>query len=195
VSKIFYVDVETTGTNYQEHDIIQLAGIIEISGKIVDRFCYDIKPYRFDNVSEEALKIQGITLEDLQLGFEPAVVYGELIRKLEKYVDRYNKADKFSPAGYNTRFDCQFLKKFFERNNDKYYGSWFNWNLIDPFPVLHFLDYMGVVQLNNYKLGHVCETFGIPIDQAHNAKSDIAATRQLIQMVEEMLRKGTDNLK
>jgi len=43
-------------------------------------------------------------------------------------------------------------------------------------------DFQGQLSLPNYKLQTVCEHFGVQID-AHDALSDIKATRELLQMI------------
>lgn len=53
-------------------------------------------------------------------------IYKQFVDLLSKYVDRYNKKDKFFLAGYNiASFDNSFLRAWFIQNGDKYFGSWF----------------------------------------------------------------------
>lgn len=42
--KLFYYDLETTGTNYWQHSIHQIAGIIEIDGIEKERFEINLQP-------------------------------------------------------------------------------------------------------------------------------------------------------
>ena len=82
--------------------------------------------------------------------------------------------------------------EFFAKNGDVYYGSWFNWKRIDPLGVLYFMDGMGKISLPNYKLETVCDHFGIKID-AHDAISDIRATKQLIDILDKLLFKERED--
>lgn len=51
MSKIIYLDTETTGLDKEKNDVIQVAGIIEIDGKEVERFNIFCQPFSFENVS------------------------------------------------------------------------------------------------------------------------------------------------
>lgn len=182
LSKIFYFDVETTGLNPEQNAIIQLAGIIVVNGKVMEEFEFKIAPFDTDQISQEALDVHGYSLEQIKEFTHPSVVYLQLLKIFSKYVEKFDKSDKMTPAGYNVRFDMEFLKNFFLKNGDVYFGSWLNWKMIDPLPILHFIDFAGAISLPDYKLVTVCSYFGIEI-QAHDALSDIRATRQLISLL------------
>ena len=180
--KIFWFDVETTGLNPEQQDIVQLAFLIEIDGSIVESGNMLMQPFNYDTISQESLDIHGRTIDEIKKYPDPRKIYAELIRVLEKYVDRYDKADKFHHAGYNSRFDLDFLKQFFIKNKDKYFGSWFNYRAVDPLSLLYTLDGIDKVSIPNYKLETVCKYFDIPI-KAHDALSDITATRALTKHI------------
>jgi DNA polymerase III subunit epsilon len=177
--KILYFDTETTGISPEKNDIVQLSGMVEIDGKVVEEFNLRCQPFSFENVQREALEVTGLTLTDLMSYPKPDVLYDEFIDILMRYVDKYDKNDKFYPAGYNVRFDLEFMNQFFKKNGDNYWGSFCNWKAIDGLPMMHFLELCNHVSLPNYKLSTVCEFFGIEID-AHDALSDIRATKQLL---------------
>ena len=177
--KILYLDVETTGLKPDIHDIIELAYIIEVNGEIKERACLNIQPFSYDNIEPEALKVSGHTAEQLRSFLTPRDAYRIFIEALGKHVDKYDRADKFYPAGFNAGFDLEFLNQFFLKNGDKYFGSWHNWQTIDPRPILIFLNYMGKINLPKYNLEEACKHFDIPI-VSHSAESDIEATRILL---------------
>jgi|TARA_Y100000034_G_scaffold19875_2_gene22613 DNA polymerase III epsilon subunit-like protein len=178
--KVFYFDVETTGFDPVKNDITQIAGIIEIDGQTKDRFNMRCQPLNWDNINEQALAITGVSREKLKEYPLPGVIHKRLLALLGKYVDKHDRSDKFYMAGYNAiRFDADFLSNFFKKQNDDYFGSWFNWKIIDPFPVLYFWEWLGKIKLESYKLEAVCKYYNIEID-AHDAFSDISATRKLI---------------
>ena len=179
MNKVLYFDVETTGLDPVKQDIIQIAGLIEIDNVVVEEFEFKVAPVNPENATPEALDVHGYDLVTI-MQFPPhSHVYNSLIELFSKYIDKYNKADKFTPAGYNVRFDMDFLKNFFLKHNDKYFGSWFNYKMVDPLPVLHYAEWAQKISLENYKLVTVCERFGIEL-QAHDALSDIRATREVL---------------
>lgn len=180
MKKILYIDVETSGLDSKTNDILQIAGLIEINGEIKEKFNYFMQPFDYTTIEESALAINKLTVAKLKTFESPRVVYFKLIKVFDKYIDKYNKKDKFSPAGYNVNFDRDFLNQFFIKNCDKYFGSYVDYHLIDPASVLALLEYKGLIELESYKLENVCDYFGIPI-KSHDAMEDITATHKLIQ--------------
>jgi DNA polymerase-3 subunit epsilon len=182
MKKTLYFDTETTGIDTSKHSMIQFSAIVDYDGEEVDSIDVLFQPYDEAVLEEEAFKKTGIT-EDQLLSFMSHSEGFQTVKSfLDKHIDKYNKADKFYSAGYNVRFDLEFLSAFFKYNGEKYgLGPYFNWKLVDPFPLLHIMDWKGKIKLPNYKLETVCEHFNIPISNAHNALDDIRATKQLIK--------------
>ncbi|GAB4284659.1 MAG: hypothetical protein Kow0081_1990 [Candidatus Dojkabacteria bacterium] len=180
--KVMYFDVETTGINPYLHEIIQIGIIIEINGEVVDQLNLKCQPTNWDVISPEALKITGNTIESLKKEMPAAEAYKKVDALLCKYIDQYDKTDKYYPAGYNVRFDLDFLGEFYRRNNNPYLGSIINWRYLDPLPMLYALDFKGKIKFPNYKLTTIAEVLKIPL-QAHDAFSDILATREIIRFL------------
>ncbi len=183
--KVLYIDTETTGRNPVKNDVIQISGFIEIDGIIKESFDLKCQPFSYENIEMEALAVNGQTVETLKTFETPRDTYNKFTKILGTYVNKFDRNDKFYVAGYNVRFDLDFLKSFFEKNNDVYFGSWFNWKCIDPLPILHFLEYQGKIKLDNYKLSTVCEYYKIELD-AHDAANDILATREVIKYLAKL---------
>lgn len=179
MAKLFYFDVETTGLNAYKNGIIQLACIVEIDGEVRCEKTWDIKTFPQDIIDDKALEINGKGRDDIYSFMHPEQAYGEIIACMTEFVDKFNRNDKFYPAGYNVKFDLDFLSAFFRKNNDNYFGSWFKSTPLDPMYYLAVLELKNKIKLENYKLETVCDNFGIKVD-AHDALSDIKATRELI---------------
>lgn len=180
MNKIMYFDTETTGTNEVKHDIIQLACIVEIDGEVKEEKEFRMRPIDANfQVEQEALIAHGFTEEQIRNFPDPRVTYGEIISFLSKYVDRFNKLDKFSPCGYNVDFDIRFLRQFFMKMGDKYYGSWFNWNVIDPLQIVKYMVGCGWIKPERNNLETIVKYFNLPEFKAHDAMADIRATREL----------------
>src|SRR5690606_5049961 len=107
----------------------------------------------------------------------------------DTYIDKYDKNDKFYPAGHNVQFDLDFLQEFWKKYGDQYgTGSYQNWRALDSRVMAHFLIMAGKLpELENMKLATLCNHFDIPIN-AHDAMSDITATRLLIRKMMEFIR-------
>ncbi len=185
--KLLYFDVETTGTDPNVHDIVQLSGLIEYDNVVVDGFNYAIRPGNFDVIDPKALEITGLSVEDLKNYPAPSAIYFHLLKVFENHINRYDKTDKFTPVAFNGKFDMDFLAAFFAKNEDKYFGAWMNWNLIDPLAVAryYFTFKKAETKPENYKLETLCQYFGIPL-KAHDAMNDIVATRLLLFKLREL---------
>jgi DNA polymerase-3 subunit epsilon len=186
MKKILYFDTETTGLNPQKNAVIQFAGIVEIDGNVQEEIEMKIAPMRDDVIEEKALEVHGMSVEQIKAFPSPKEQYEELKKILIKYVDPYNKNDKFTPAGYNVRFDMEMMHSFWKKNGDPYFGGLVNWKCIDALPIMYFLDFTEKVCLDDYKLSTVCDHYGISI-KAHDALSDIRATREAILKIREKM--------
>lgn len=184
MKKILYIDCETSGLNPVKHDILELGLMIEVNGIIKEKHDIFMQPFNYESIEEESLKINNLTIDKIRKFPHPRTVYPVLNKMFSKYVDRYDKNDKFSPAGYNVTFDLNFLSEFWIKNDDKYFGSFCNWRQrLDPLPLLAMLQFKDFCTFENLKLETVCKYFKIPLTEAHNALADIVATRELLNHI------------
>lgn len=181
--KVLYIDTETGGLNTEKAALLQLSGIVEIDGEVKEEFNFFIKPFENAEVTEEALKVQGRTFEDLkdEKYQDEKVKFEELKKILDRYVDKYDRADKFVVAGYNVEFDIKILQAFFKRQNDNYLFAYIKGQYIDPLKIIPLLQYYKIIpELENNKLETWCKHFGIDFE-AHDSLEDIRATRKIIK--------------
>jgi DNA polymerase III epsilon subunit-like protein len=101
--KVFWFDCETTGTIAGKHEAHQIAYAIEVDGKVVENGQLWVQPTRWETIEAEALAVSGVTVEILKTAkYEPVeVVHRKLTAILARYVDKFNRADKYYPAGYS----------------------------------------------------------------------------------------------
>lgn len=178
--KVLYLDTETTGLDPVVHDVIQIAGAIEIDGEPVDEFCLFAQPMNWENISQEALDLRGLNVDDLKAYPTAGQAYRELVRIWSKHINKYDRADKFAVAGQNVRFALDFMASFFRKQGDKYFGSWISWQPIDLMYLASILRYSGKLPVENLKLGTVAQALGIEF-QAHDALEDIRTTRTVLR--------------
>ena len=57
MSKLFFYDLETTGTRYWKNGIHQISGAIMIDGEIKEKFNFKVKPHKDCVIEDEALAI------------------------------------------------------------------------------------------------------------------------------------------
>ena len=185
IKRVFF-DLETTGVHFWRHGIHELAGCIEIDGKVEEEFNWYMKPDPRAVVEVEALAIAGKTLADLEDYPNMGFIYKLVVDMLGKYVNKFDKKDKFFLVGFNNAaFDNPFFRAWFKQNEDNYFGSWFWPNPIDVY-VLASEKLMDVrPEMENFKLATVCRKVGIEVDDSrlHEAQYDIYLTRQLYYAV------------
>lgn len=191
MNKIIFIDTETGGVNAEKSALIQLSGIIEVNGVEKEKFNFYIKPFENSEVNEKALEVQGRTLEELRTDkyIDESIIYKKFLEILDKYIDKYDKNDKFIVAGYNVKFDIDILKALFERNNNKFLFSYFNSSMLDPLYSVRLLQVAGMLPvLENNKLETWCKYFNIEL-KAHDSLQDITATKKLIEKLVELIKK------
>ena len=181
--KVLYIDTETTGLEPGRHGIIQLAALMEYGGDVVDTFNMKFQPHEGALINPEALKVSGTDPEELKKRTSSSDAYRDFLKFLDRHIAKFDKTDKAYPAGYNVTFDMSFLDAWFRHHGNQYgTGSYQNWKMLDPLPLLRVWDFLGTIALPDYKLQTVCTAYGIALE-AHDALSDILATRELLGMV------------
>lgn len=185
--KLFFLDLETTGVNPGRNGIHQMSGMIVIDGEIKEEFDIKVRPNPKAVIEKQALDVAGVTEEQV-LSYPPMEqVYREkLIPMLDKYIDQFNKLDKFFIVGYNNaHFDNDFFRGFFLQNGDKYFGSYFWANCFDCMVLA--TPHLAAIrpQMENFKQGTVAKHLGINVDETrlHDALYDIRICKAIYDKV------------
>jgi len=182
IMKNCYIDVETGGIDPNSCALLQIGVMIEIHGEVVEQKDFKVAPFPKDEIYDDALKVNNLTKEEIKKFPKPDEVYDELIELLSRYVNRYSKHDKFFFTGYNSHaFDMPFLRKFFEKNGDKYFGSWFFYPSIDVMILAAQALMKKRSHMIDFKLFTVAQALGVSPDTAllHDAVYDIKLTREV----------------
>lgn len=184
--KILFFDLETTGLLPGKHGIHQISGEICIDKKTKERFNFKVRPNPKAEIVKEALDVAGVTQEQVLQYPEMGVVFKQFTDMLGKYVNKFDKKDKFFLAGYNNAaFDNNFLRGWFLQNGDKYFGSWFWSNTIDVMVLATV--YLAPVRddMENFKLVTVANRMGINTDETklHDADYDIHLTKAIFDKI------------
>lgn len=175
--KELFIDTETTGISPQA-GIWQIAGIIRIDGEVKEEFDLKCDIFEDDVVEPEAMSMANMTTKDLSKLPDPAETYESLIKILERYVDRYDKRDKFQFIGYGAEYDAKALRRWFEGFGDHYFGSWFWHPWICVMTLAAYAMRETRFRMPNFKLGTVLDYAGIKVadDRLHDALYDIRQT-------------------
>ena len=170
--KRVFIDVETTGTDPKIHAIHQVSGCIEIDGVIKEYFDYNVRPFDGAVIDPMALEVGNVTFEQvMQYKYSDEEAYCMLYRIFKKYVNPFNKKDKFSFVGYNAHFDKQFMYELWTRNADSYFFSMVWSNHLDVMVLAsEALEEIRPTMVD-FKLMTVARELGIEIDESklHNS--------------------------
>lgn len=191
--KMFYFDLETGGLDSKKSPILQFAGKIEVNGIEVEEVEWFIKPPDWKLCDPVALDINGIYKkweENPELFVTEQEFYEQLLKLLNRYINRFDKLDKFYLVGYNSHaFDAQFLRALFLAYNNNFFGSYF-WNPSVDVMLLAMAACIGQRHnLGDFKLATVAQSLGIKVDpnRLHDGMYDIELTREIFQILKESL--------
>lgn len=186
--KKFFFDVETTGLNPRVNSIHQLAYCIEVDGKIIESGNLRIKPHPKAVIEEEALKIGGVTEEQIQAYPSMEDQFKVLTKILNEYVDPYSKGDKFFMIGFKSAsFDDEFLKKYFDLMKSAFFYYFYASSIDVSCLAAQYL--MNIrSSMPSFKLARVAKTVGIEVDDTklHDAEYDVYLTREVYNVVSKI---------
>jgi len=180
LSRICWLDTETTGLA-PGCDIIQIAGLVEIDGEIVHEFNINARPFPDTIIEDSALEVIKKTREQIAAYPPPQDALAVLESVLCRYINKFDKNDKFVLGGHNIGFDLDKMVQFYKKCNNNYLGSWFHFRYkLDTLAIIQALQVAGVMppQSSN-KLIDIATVMKIPLPQAHDAMFDIRATREI----------------
>jgi DNA polymerase-3 subunit epsilon len=204
--KMLFIDVETTGVNPERHGLIQISGCVQIGEKVRESFDYFVRPFPQDMVDLAALEVTGMNPRQFlspdhpdhlavpgQNFEDPKEIFDRLATLFAHYVNKFDKADKFQFVGYNAHsFDMPFLRRFWEKNGDRFFGSWFWYPCLDVMLVWAQILQPVRAELPNFKLATVARHCGITVDdrRLHDSRYDIELTRELWLSARRIINRG-----
>lgn len=189
--RYLWCDVETTGIDAEKFSAFQIAFILVDNGKDYGERCFKFNPL-FDKIlyDEDAGKIHGYTREQIESLPPESEIAPNIIRFLNDAANLFSadggRHEKMVFAGYNSdEFDWNHVKAVLERNGarmeDYFRGK------ADVFrQVKSAGTERKIPWLTNRKLETVCAHLGINMDKAHDALSDIRATREVAKTLHRL---------
>lgn len=187
--KYYYVDVETTGLEAKKCDIIQISYIIEDRNIVKDSGTVTMQPVDYSTIQTKALEVNGMSIEKIKT-FQPARDgHLEYLEPLCRYIDQDDPKDQYTIVAYNAAFDSEFIRQNFWKNGNKHFGRLFDYRAVDPMNIVLYLWRRGELPgLENIKLKTVCAYLNIPLENAHNAKSDVTALYNLFHWLNKNIK-------
>ena len=189
--KQIFIDTETTGVDRRNCGLWQLSGIIEC-GKRQEKFDFKMDIFEGSKIDPKAFETNNMTLEKIATFADPTETYEKFVKLLGRYVDKYDKQDKFIAIAYGAEFDQEVLRTWFERNDDDYFGSWFFYPWIDVMQLAAYRYRQERHNFKNFKLSTVAQYLKICDEKCetnvyHDAAFDIDITYKMYKKLETEL--------
>lgn len=175
-----FIDTETTGTNPDKHEIIELALIIakqiDRPGKgpkieILGEYEWKIKPERIEDAEDQALRINGYNETDWMFAIDLKSAMKDFAKKTESCTF----------VSHNLTFDYSFIQRAFEKTNienNMHYAK------LDTISIA-FARLYDAPQADRFSLKFLCELLKVENAKAHTALAD---TRALVEVYKKLMR-------
>ena len=174
------VDVETTGLSQVSDEIIEVAAIRFREFKPVEKFATLCAPKK--GIDEAAARVNGITADMV----EDKPLFGQIAPALQEFIGKDNV------VGHNLDFDLRFLCKHgvdFTAEKHRYYDTLEIAQRTlkkvkkkyDRDLEAYVEDYFSDYDVDDYKLGTLCEYYKIPFFGSHRAIADCYVTGLLLE--------------
>ena len=186
-----FLDVETTGLSIGKHGIIQMSGFIEATYHDPAEFNLFCRPQKGVELSDQILEWHGLSRAEVEAYPLPRDAYNQLRNLLREFVDPFNKRQKMHIVAYNAPFDTDFLRDFFKREGDKYFGSFFWHPPIDVMTLAAFRFQRRREHFQDFKLATVAKQLGLEVEKEnlHDGLYDVRLTRDVYYaLIEDMKR-------
>jgi len=187
---IYVSDVESTGLNKENNEIIELSMLrLFLDGsKDDEQKTWLLKALKPETIEDEALKINGHKREDIlclsEFGKENYLHPEVVLPQIENWIaeDDMTSSDRVL-GGQNVLFDFEMME-----------CTWKRFNSIDTFPfqlghnkltvdtkqLALFIDIIAGKRRKFYNLGSLVKDYGIKKEKAHRADADVRMTKDLL---------------
>lgn len=183
--KVLWFDCETTGLDPQKNCVLQFAAIITENGVVIDNREFKFAPQDNCKIDTSALKVNGKS--EVEIKSYPDPDYS--LKELAEFLKCHNKNGRLIPAGYNVRFDIDFMVNMFNRSqiSDKWFFYVESKCSVDVLGLVKFLMWRGDIDPDDGKLETLSNYFGLSKRGFHDARVDVATTFELFLKIEPYL--------
>lgn len=179
IHNLAFIDTETTGTDPNKHEIIELAVIVvkqtQRDGKgpkieIVEECEWKIKPEHIENAEEAALRVNGYNEVDWMFAVDRKKAMEEFSKKTQSCTF----------VSHNLVFDYAFVTKAFEETgveNRMHYAK------LDTISIA-FARLYDAPTADKFSLRALCELLKVENSKAHTALAD---TKALVEVYKKLM--------
>ena len=159
-----FIDVETTGTDERQHEIVEIAVLNERGNVVLNE---KILAERLETATEEALEINGY--DEKRWRQEGAKLWADVAPRV------LGALAGTLVVGWRTEFDLRFIRQGMERVGGD--TTALPYRIIDVQSLAW--EHLGRTRIQaGLSLARTCDTLGIPHRAAHTARGDAGVTRE-----------------
>ena len=158
--KCIFIDLETTGLDPENDDIIEIGALKVEDGDVTGSFSFLL--HREGDLPDIITQITGITVDELRASVnEPAMV----LQELQDFVG------DLPLVGHNIEgFDAFFLQRYYRT----YLGTELTNQLVDTLSASRIME--PFISAKRHKLSYLAEMIGVDVSYAHRALEDCYLT-------------------
>lgn len=161
-----FIDIETTGLDPINHEIIEIGGVITTPDlEVIEEFEIKIKPEHIENADPISMKINHYKEEDWQ----DAVSFAEGMKLFGE------KTKDAIMVGQNVAFDSGFIENGFSRLKIK---NPMHYHKLDTISIA-WARFHKDIDFEHFSLREMCNHFGIENKNSHTGLGDARATYEL----------------
>jgi len=168
-----FLDIETTGLNVIEHEIIEIGCVVTTPKlKVIEEFEIKIKPEHIENADPVALKVNHYD----PTNWKDAKSLKDAMKTISQ------KTKDCIMVGQNVAFDSGFLENAFLKTGIK---NSMHYHKLDTISIAWAKLHRNR-KITNFSLRELCLYFGIKNEKAHTGLSDARATFKLYKKLMEL---------
>ena len=185
-------DNETGGLSWQKNPITEIALVVLDGSTLAEKEKYTnfIRPYNGLEYNPQALKITGITMNQINSGVETKQIVEDLIQLFLKYTNGTRIKQRPILVAHNgDNFDIDFVKFIFEFNKKNLY-DYIERHLEDTMWLARNAWQSEEEELK-YNLEACCQKANVSLVDAHRAMNDVEATAELFRFFMRKMRNSS----
>ena len=188
---IYVADVETTGLDSRDNDIIELS-LYRMSDDVQKTWL--LKPFNESNIDAGALRVNGHKLEDITHKTNYGRTHYHDPFKALVEIENWIMEDGFLAenrilCGQNIAFDRDMMIQAWKKNSSIDCFP-FGRRTIDTMIIAFTMDYARGTLEKGYSLANLTKKYGVKNEKAHSAAADTLATKEVFVKQIEELRKA-----
>lgn len=185
-----FFDTETGGLNPKIHSLLTAYfAVCDKDLNIIDELELQLKPSDLSKLklTQEAMNVNKINIQD-HLKDPNTITYEEGRVKLKQFFIRNKikgKRKSLMPCGHNIQFDKEMIWEQLMPQNE--FEEDVHYRTLDTSSVTTFLKDVGILPEDLGNLMSLVEHFGVPKQEAHNAKGDVRMNIEMYRRMKEMM--------